>query len=51
MALNQNTLSLVYVHQICEFSTNYLESQYPCSSDVHKEERAQDDKPQSLKIL
>lgn len=51
MALNQNTLSLVSVDQICELSTNYLESQCPCSSNVHKEEGAQADKPQSLKIL
>ena len=38
MALNQNTWSLVPVNQICEYSTDSLESLFPCPSNVEKRE-------------
>lgn len=46
MTLSQNTQSLVPVDQTWKPSTNYLESLFPCSSNVHREEKAQDDKSQ-----
>ena len=34
MSLNQNTSRFIPVDEICESSINYLDSQFPCPSNV-----------------
>lgn len=34
MSLNQNTSRLIPEDEICESSINYLDSQFPCPSNV-----------------